>query len=87
VVGDMMAQYKSEAFYGETLQIDMVPADFNKYGFDIVFRLQDKATGREVARGKTGVVFVGPSLEGGKKVSEVPAAFVARLTARQQLAH
>jgi acyl-CoA thioesterase FadM len=87
VVGDMMAQYKSEAFYGETLQIDMVPADFNKYGFDIVFRLQDKATGREVARGKSGVVFVGPSLEGGKKVSEVPAAFVARLTARQQPSH
>ena len=58
VVGDMMAQYKSEAFYGETMQVDMVPDDFNKYGFDLVFRLQDKASGREVARGKTGVVFV-----------------------------
>jgi hypothetical protein len=64
-----------------------VPADFNKYGFDIVFRLQDKATGREVARGKTGVVFVGPSPEGGKKVSGVPAAFMARIHARQQPSH
>ena len=87
VVGDMMAQYKSEAFYGETMQVDMVPDDFNKYGFDLVFRLQDKASGREVARGKTGVVFVGPSADGGKKVSEVPNAFMARLSARQQPAH
>lgn len=87
VVGDMMAQYKSEAFYGETLQIDMVPTDFNKYGFDLVFRLQDKASGREVARGKTGVVFVGSGSDGSKRVSDVPAAFMSRLSARQQPAH
>ena len=81
VVGDMMAQYKSEAFYGETLQIDMVPDDFNRYGFDLVFRLRDKASGREVARGKTGVVFVGDAPGGGKKVAPLPAAFRARLQA------
>ncbi|MFY9461274.1 MAG: acyl-CoA thioesterase [Aquabacterium commune] len=81
VVGDMMAQYKSEAFYGETLQIDMVPDDFNRYGFDLVFRLRDKASGREVARGKTGVVFVGDAPEGGKKVAPLPAAFRTRLQA------
>ncbi|NBD21837.1 thioesterase [Aquabacterium fontiphilum] len=87
VVGDMMAQYKSEAFYGETMQVDMVPADFNRYGFDLVFRLQDKQTGREVARGKTGVVFVGDGPDGGKKVTPVPAAFMARLEARQRATH
>lgn len=81
VVGDMMAQYKSEAFYGETLQIDMLPDDFNKYGFDLVFRLRDKDSGREVARGKTGVVFVGDAPEGGKKVAPLPAAFHAKLQA------
>lgn len=86
VVGDMMAQYKSEAFYGETLQIDMVPDDFNKYGFDLVFRLRDKESGREVARGKTGVVFVGDAPEGGKKVAPLPAAFRAKLQARGQAA-
>ena len=87
VVGDMVAQYKSEAFYGETMQIDMQPDDFNKYGFDLVFRLRDKDSGREVARGKTGVVFVGPTPEGGKGVAPLPAAFEARLLARQGLAH
>jgi acyl-CoA thioester hydrolase len=79
VVGDMLAQYKSEAFYGETMQVDMVPDDFNKYGFDLVFRLRDKASGREVARGKTGVVFLGGPGERAGKVSPPPASFMARL--------
>lgn len=75
VVGDMLAQYKSEAFYGETMVVDMVPADFNKYGFDLVFRLTDLASGREVARGKTGVVFLRDG-----KVSAPPQDFVERLS-------
>ena len=41
----------------------------------------DKASGREVARGKTGVVFVGDAPDGGKKVSPLPEAFLARLRA------
>jgi acyl-CoA thioester hydrolase len=83
VVGDMMAQYKSEAFYGETMQVDMVPDDFNKYGFDLVFRLTDKHSGREVARGKTGVVFVGEGAGGHKKVTLLPQGIQAKLAARQ----
>ena len=41
VVGDMLAQYKSEAFHGETLRVQMQPADFNRYGFDLVFRMTE----------------------------------------------
>ncbi|MGD9773012.1 acyl-CoA thioesterase [Diaphorobacter sp.] len=58
VVGDMLAQYKSEAFHGETLRVQMTPQDFNRYGFDLVFCLTEKTQGREVARGKTGIVFI-----------------------------
>ncbi len=82
VVGDMMAQYKSEAFYGETMRVDMVPDDFNKYGFDLVFRLTDVASGREVARGKTGVVFVQLGDGHAAQVSPPPAGFLARLQAQ-----
>jgi acyl-CoA thioesterase FadM len=61
VVSDVVIQYISEVFYGETLRVDLVPADFNRYGFDLVFHAM-KATGasagREVARGKTGIVFI-----------------------------
>ena len=76
VVGDLVAQYKSEAFHGETLRVDMVPADFNRYGFDLVFRMSESGQGREVARGKVGVVFVSKA---DRKVTPVPEAFQQRL--------
>lgn len=79
VVGDMMAQYKSEGFHGEVMRVEMLPDDFNPYGFDLVFRMTELASGREVARGKTGVVFVGQK---DKKVAAMPAAFKDKLAAR-----
>ena len=58
VVGDIVAQYKSEAFHGETLRVEMTPQDFNRYGFDLVFRMAEASQGREIARGKIGIVFI-----------------------------
>ncbi len=57
IVADAAMQYKSEAFHGETLVFQITPADFNKYGCDLMWRASDKASGREVARGKTGILF------------------------------
>lgn len=79
VVADLLAQYQSEAFHGETLVVDVTPDDLNKYGFDLVYRLQEKTTGREVARGKIGTVFVDPRTQ---KVCFIPPAFYARLSSR-----
>lgn len=78
VVGDIVAQYKSEGFHGETMRVEMLPADFNKYGFDLQFRMSEQATGREVALGKIGIVFIAPQ---DRKVTPVPPAFLARLPA------
>lgn len=82
VVGDMLVQYKSEAFHGETMVIKIAPADFNRYGFDLAFHLSDQASGREVARGKQGIVFIDVAE---KKVAAVPEAFRERLAARGTL--
>ena len=76
VVGDIVAQYKSEAFHGETLRVQMLPHDFNKYGFDLVFCMTERSSQREVARGKIGVVFVDKQ---SRAVARVPSAFVERL--------
>ena len=76
VVGDMVAQYKSEGFYGEVIRVDMMPVDFNKYGFDLVFCLTEVKTGREVARGKSGIVFVDKVH---KKVLPRPEGFMQSL--------
>lgn len=79
VVGDMLAQYKSEGFYGEVIRVEMVPADFNKYGFDLVFCLTEVSSGREVARGKSGIVFVDKVH---KKVVPRPEGFMQSLLAQ-----
>lgn len=77
VVGDIVAQYKSEGFHGETMRVEMTPADFNKYGFDLQFRMSEKTTGREVALGKIGIVFIHPLQ---RTVALIPAAFLERVS-------
>ena len=57
IVADAAIQYKSEAFHGEVLVIEYNVRDFSRVGCDLVYRITEKTTGREVARGKTGVVF------------------------------
>ena len=76
VVGDIVAQYQSEAFHGETMRVEMAATDFNKYGFDLQFRLTEKETRRPVALGKIGIVFIDPNA---RKVTPVPPAFMANV--------
>lgn len=75
IVADAAVQYKSEAFHGETLVVDMTAHDFNKYGCDLAWRIADQASGREVARGKHGIIFFDYRV---RKPVAAPAAFVAR---------
>lgn len=75
VVADAAVQYRSEAFHGETLRAEMTPSDFNKYGCDLMWRLSDVASGREVARGKTGILFMDYAQ---RKPAGVPAGFLAK---------
>jgi acyl-CoA thioesterase FadM len=76
VVGDLVAQYKSEGFHGETMLVEMAPGDFNKYGFDLQFRMREKQTLREVALGKVGIVFI---TRADRKVRVIPPAFMDKL--------
>ncbi len=83
VVGDLVAQYKSEGFHGETMRVRMLPMDFNRYGFDLVYCMDCVDTGREVARGKIGIVFIDRA---SRKPAPVPPAFVAQVNALTPLA-
>jgi acyl-CoA thioesterase FadM len=55
IMADVAIEYKAEAFYGDVLQIEVGASDLSKYGFDIVYRVNNQ-TGREVARAKTGML-------------------------------
>ncbi len=78
VVADVAAQYRAEAFHGETLRVEMAARDFNKYGCDLVWRLTDQASGREVARGKHGIIFFDYAA---RKATAVPPGFLAKVGA------
>lgn len=77
VVADAALQYRSEAFHGEIMQIQMAAVDFSQRGCDLVWQMKEKQSGREVARGKTGIVFYDYTT---RRVTDIPPGFRARLT-------
>lgn len=76
IVADAALQYRSESFWGERVVIRMGPADLNRYGCDLVWQMGEKTTGREISRGKTGIVFLDYSTH---KVSPMPPAFLEKI--------
>jgi YbgC/YbaW family acyl-CoA thioester hydrolase len=56
IIADAVIVYKSESFLGDILTVKIAAADFTKYGFDMLYVITNKQTGKEVARGKTGIV-------------------------------
>lgn len=75
VVADAAVQYKSEAFHGEVMLVRMAAADFGNKGCDLLWCMNERETQREVARGKTGIVFYDYAA---RKVTSVPANFRLR---------
>jgi len=76
VLADAAIQYKSEAHHGEVLIFEMAPHDFSKYGFDLAYRVSEKTSRREVARGKTGILFFDYAI---KKPARIPVLFKQKI--------
>ena len=76
IVADAALQYRSEAFHGEVMVVRMGAADFGRKGCDLLWCMTERASQREVARGKTGIVFFDYAA---RKIAPVPDAFRARL--------
>lgn len=76
IIADAAVVYKSEAFLGDTLVIEIATGDFTRVGFDLYYRITNRDTGREVALGKTGVVCFDYNL---RKVVSIPEAVRAAL--------
>ncbi len=72
IMVDAVVVYRSEIFYGETLRIDVGTTEHHSLGFDFVYRISGVASGKESARGKTGVVFFDYEK---RKVVPMPARF------------
>ncbi|MBL7857997.1 MAG: thioesterase family protein [Cyclobacteriaceae bacterium] len=76
IIADSAVVYKAESFLGDVLVIQIGATDFNKYGFDLLYLLTNKETGKEVARGKTGIVCFDYDK---RKVASIPACVLEKL--------
>lgn len=57
VMVDAAVVYRAEGTWGMGLRVEVAAADVRTRGCDLLYRLSDAATGREIARAKTGIVF------------------------------
>lgn len=76
LVADAAVQYRSEAFHGEVMVVQMAAADLGPKGCDLVWCMSEQSSQREVARGKTGIVFFDYRSH---KVAPMPSAFRDKL--------
>jgi 4-hydroxybenzoyl-CoA thioesterase len=76
ILADLAVTYRSEAFFGQTLRVEMAAAEPERAGCVLFYRVTDRETGREVARARTGLVFFDYAA---RRVARTPAPFVAGL--------
>ncbi len=77
IMADAAIMFKSEAFYGDDLTIEVAVSDMSDIGCDILYRLTKKQNGNEVARVKTGIVFFDYK---SRKPVRMPEAFRKRFS-------
>jgi acyl-CoA thioester hydrolase len=84
IMTDVAIVYKAEVFYGDSLEIKINLMDYSKYGFDMVYLLTSKDSGKEVARGKTGIVFFDYTQ---RKVSPIPENLLRKISINASLSN
>ncbi|MFA6540871.1 MAG: thioesterase family protein [Bacteroidota bacterium] len=57
IMTDSAIVYKSEAFYGESLRIQVAVKDFSTFGCDFYYLVRERESGRDVVHAKTGIAF------------------------------
>jgi acyl-CoA thioesterase FadM len=73
---DAGIQYKSESFYGDILLIEIGVMDFSKIGCDIIYKISNPDSKKEIALAKTGIVFFDYK---NKKIVPVPEKFKSKI--------
>jgi len=69
---DAVVAYTAEGFHRDVLTVEVGVSDFQATTCDFVFRLTNKTRGKEIARVKTGIVFINPET---RKIAPLPEAF------------
>ena len=75
IQSDAVIVYKSEAFHGDLLGVEVTIGDFTQAACDFFYKLTLSTSGKEVARAKTRIVFYDYRH---RKKLPVPAAFLEK---------
>jgi acyl-CoA thioester hydrolase len=79
IMTDALIIYKSEAFYGERLKIEISIDDVSRLGFDLYYKLYNIIKAQEVALVKTGFAFFNYDL---RKIISTPENFALKFSKR-----
>ena len=72
IVTDLVVSFTSESFVGDLLTFHVGLTDFNKYGCDVVYKVENEAQEKQVVQAKTGIVFFDYDE---RKVTRIPRVF------------
>jgi len=73
IMADIAVAYKTEAHFGQIMQIEIALDDFSRKGCDMLYRMTCKGSGNIVAIAKTGLVFFNYET---KEPVSIPQAFL-----------
>lgn len=76
IIIDAALQYKAESFLGDVLFIEIATEEFTKFGFELLYKVTNKATGQEIARAKTGIVCFDYQT---RKLARIPQILLSKL--------
>ncbi|WP_420590193.1 acyl-CoA thioesterase [Bacterioplanoides sp.] len=80
MVTDVVVSFMAESFVGEHLTIRVGLHDFNKYGCDVAYQVENHAEDKIVAKAKTGIVFFDYDE---RKIARIPKIFLERCAPEQ----
>lgn len=81
IMTDAGVVYQAEIHEGEVLTIGLAVQNLTKIGFDLYYQVSNKATGKAVAKIKTGILCFDYTT---KKIAPIPAEVVKKLQALAQ---
>jgi acyl-CoA thioesterase FadM len=78
IMADVVIEFRSEVFYGESIRASVAAAEFSRVGFDLYYKLEKEVKEKwiMVAAARTGMVCYNYSL---KKIASVPKEVCTRL--------
>jgi acyl-CoA thioesterase FadM len=77
IMTDAAIVFKSEAFYGDRLVVEIAVDDISRLGFDLFYRLKNSITKQDVAFVKTGMAFFNYELH---KIASTPENFFTKFS-------